>query len=103
MLGINVENDMSKFTPDLGMLFYADSTAAYMRQIGSGDTAVELKEKDLRYCDKVLRCVAADDRTVIANVVWGESHGAARRMLLRSEYVFQPLGPGIAQALGLDA
>lgn len=94
---------MSKFTPDPGTLFYADATTVHVRQIGGGDTAVAVKEKDRSYSEKVLRCVAADDRTVIADVVWGNAYGDKRRMLLRSEYAFQPLGPGIAQALGLDA
>ena len=94
---------MSKFTPDPGTLFYADCTRSHVRQLGSGDTAVAVKETDRSYAEKVLRCVAADGRTVVADVVWGMSYGEKRRMLLRSEYSFQPLGPGVAQALGLDA
>lgn len=94
---------MSKFIPDPGTLFYADATTAHVRKIGSGDTAVAVKEKDRSYCEKVLRCVAADHRVVIADVVWGAAYSDKRRMLVRSEYSFQPLGPGIAQALGLDA
>jgi hypothetical protein len=92
---------MSKFTPDTGTLFYAETTVSLTRQVGSGNTAVVTKEKDRSYCDKVLRCVAFDDRVVVADVVYG-GYGKDRRMLVRSEFLFEPLGPGIAQALGLD-
>jgi hypothetical protein len=93
---------MSKFTPDPGTLFYADTTRESVRQVGSGDTAVAVKERDRSYAEKVLRCVALDQMVVIAEVAWGQNNGNSRRMLLRSEYEFQPVGPDVAAALGLD-
>jgi hypothetical protein len=93
---------MSKFTPEPGALFYADSTTVYVREIGSGDTAVIEKEKDRSFCENVFRCVAVDNRAVIADFVWGHGFVNKRRMLVRREWQFEPIGPGVAEALGLE-
>lgn len=91
---------MSKFVPQPGMLFYADTTVAHVRHIGDGETSVAVKEKDRSYAEKVLRCIAIDARVVIAEVAWG--YGDGRRMLLRGEYEFSPVGPGVLAAIGLN-
>lgn len=94
---------MSKLTPEPGSLFYAEPSRVMTRNVGQGETAVAVREKDRSYAERVLRCVAFDDRAVIAEIVWGHSYGDAKRMLLRSEYTFEPVGPTVAAALGLSA
>ena len=99
---------MSTFVPDPGTLFYADPTLYYTRQVGSGDTAVAVREQDRSHAEKVMRCIAVDARVVIAEVAWSQcfwdkaDKDRRRTMLLRSEYRFQPLGPGVAEALGIE-
>lgn len=94
---------MSKMTPDPGTLFYAESRKTLTRQIGSGDTAVAVRDKDRSFAEVVFRCVAFDDRAVIADIVWGDRYCDTKRMLLRSEYTFHPVGPEVVAALGLSA
>lgn len=95
---------MSNFTPDPGTLFYASTTIVHVREIMNDNTAVAVRAKDRTNNSLVFRCVALDDHAVIADAVWGLGFAEkSRRMLLRSEYTFQPLGPGVAQALDLEA
>lgn len=93
------------FTPDPGTLFYASGTRAYVKHGTTGPFGDVVEKEvvlDRSYATKVLRCVAFDERAIVADVVFGDSYGPTRRMLLRGEHVFMPVGPGVAEALGLE-
>lgn len=82
---------MSTFTPDPGTLFYAESLLVF-----EGG-------RDRSFHDCVFRGVALDQRIVVADIVAGGSYSESRRMLLRQEFAFSPVGPHVAAALGLAA
>ena len=90
------------FVPTPGTLFYAESTVSYVREIGSGSTATAVRQPDRSHLGDVFRCIAVDDRAVIARIVWGSSPADTPRMLLRKDSAFHPVGPTVAAALALD-
>jgi hypothetical protein len=95
---------MSKLIPDAGMLFYAEPTW-HLNDLDLKDGILVLaksKSKDRSYSEKVMRCIASDDRSVIAEVAWGQSFGKDPRMFNISEYAFSPVGPDVVNALGLN-
>ena len=94
---------MSTFTPDPGFLFYAECTRILTREIPHGDTVVTEKYREQSSDHLVFRVVAKDDRVVVADVVFGDTYGNKRRILLRRDFKFEPVGPDVVKALGLEA
>jgi len=92
------------FTPDEGTLFYARSVRV-LDKIVKEEFGVLVTEKtvDRSYSGSILKAVAHDNRMVIADIVHGEgSHYTNKRvMLIRSDYVFEPVGPAVMDALNL--
>jgi hypothetical protein len=93
---------MSAFTPDPGTLFYV-SPRWFLGggDFFGGDVKERTRAKDRSYNDKVLRCVAFDERLVVGEIVYGSSYGDSKRVFLREEYEMFPVGPEVMQALGL--
>ena len=92
---------MSNFTPQPGMLFYADCQRVFLKESGGPFSTILFKQQDRSYSTSVMKCTAVDDRAVIAIVVHGGFGSEPPRLLLRKDYVFLPLGPGIAVSLGI--
>jgi hypothetical protein len=97
---------MSAFTPDEGTLYYVSSNVYFTRggaldAMLTGEVTTQEKVRDRSYEDRVFRCVAADARCVVGDIVHGHSFGSPRLMLLRADYDFFPVGPEVAKALGL--
>ena len=95
---------MSAWTPAVGELFYANCVRVNQQTLkdGEGNTVAMVKSTDRSYCDYVFRMVALDDRTYIADIVYGSTYGDARRMLLRKDFNPIPVGPAVAAALDLQ-
>lgn len=92
---------MSAFIPTPGTLFYARSRLVFSHASGEGETATVIKQADRSYHSAVMRCKAADDYSVVAEVVHGDTYGKGSHMLLLHEFNFHPVGPDVAAALGL--
>lgn len=92
---------MSNFTPQPGMLFYADCQRIFYRETGGPFSTVILKQKDRSYSTSIMKCLAVDDRSVTATVVYGDYGLKGPIFLLRKDFTFLPLGPGIAVSLGI--
>ena len=85
---------MSTFTPDPGTLFYADCQT----YVTEGDTRV--KARNFSTC--ILLCKAVDACNIVATVVHGGyGYGDEPWLLSRTDYVFSPVGPEVAHAVGL--
>jgi hypothetical protein len=94
---------MSKFVPDVGTLFYAECTRIYTQE-NTNDYGMPVLEKvqDRSYSDSIFRMVALDNRMVVCDQVYGGyTFVDSRRMFLRSDWQFLPVGPAVAESLGL--
>lgn len=95
---------MSKFIPDPGLLFYA-SVREKTQSVATdfGVQTVVVSTNDQSYSNRVLKCIAADNHAVIAQVVWCQYNlGIGKtKMLPLEDFIFKPLGPGVAKALKL--
>lgn len=93
------------FTPEPGALFYADNLRVGKQVVGFGDMATIVAHKDRSYSEVIFRALASDDRCVIAAYAFGGGYGSSKdskKMLLRDEYRFLPVGPDVIKALGLE-
>ncbi len=92
------------FTPDEGTLFYARSVRQ-MDKIVRKDFDVIITEKfiDRSYSDSIMKAVAHDARMVVADIIFGTGSNFTntRVMFIRSDYVFEPVGPDVIKALNL--
>jgi hypothetical protein len=94
--------DVSKFIPDIGTLFYAVSRRSLYRESGFGLTATLVKVPDRSWEDAIFRAVAADDRVLIGDIAHGCGYISNKRItLVRADYDFMPVGPDVVAALGL--
>lgn len=101
---------MSAYTPIAGQLFYAyakpQDKLIYPKAFDFGGTVTVFKHRDRSYEDDVFRAIAFDDTMVVADVLTGyfakDSVTGPRKRLLRSHYVFSPVGPDVARALSLE-
>lgn len=99
---------MSAFTPCKGDLFYI-RLKPYKRVIGDNPfggglaEARVIEQQDNSYSDEVFECVGRDDYAVIGKT----RHGAAYRgdrpvTFVQTRCIFAPVGPEVAEALGLS-
>lgn len=94
---------MNNFTPDVGVLFYAVNTTHRVVEGRSGGVDVLERVRDVGNDNKIFRCVAVDDRMIVADVVYGDCYGRTRRTLIRQDIKAVPVGPEVRAALGIEA
>lgn len=95
---------MSTFVPNPGLLFYAVCVQNDSLVVNTGSTATVVKSTDRSHSGKVFRCVALDNHVVVGAELWDGylSSKPSNKLLLRSDFRFEPLGPGVAAALGIE-
>lgn len=100
---------MSKYIPTAGQLFYAESLP-FERHVQVGNpfqmTVTAVRERDRSYDNSVFRAVAVDDWLVVAERQTDrdstrDSIVPPIQRLRRADFVFRPVGPDVAKALGL--
>lgn len=94
----------STWVPAVGELFYIKNLRMIQRTIRNegGDVISVVQQLDKSYSDNIFRMVAADDKVFVADAIYGYKFNDPRRMLLRSEFAAEPVGPDVAAALGLQ-
>ena len=98
---------MSTFIPDSDTLFYVSvrpRTSPQWRADDFGDAHVKnVLIEDRSFREDVFRCVARDSTHLVAKKVagLGSSYWEKPRLFFCSDYTFSPVGPEVAQALGI--
>ena len=93
------------FIPDPGSLFYT-AVKPRLRQVVEGSAFTETKirtvaEQDGSYQEDIFKCIARDDTHMVAERLTGY-HGGDKKYLFRIDgYIFNPVGPTVAAAMGL--
>lgn len=87
--------------PEIDVLFYAKSKRSLYSTVGGGDQAIAIKVADKSHSDTIFKAVACDAHVVIADAVYQQYGNQGRVMLLQSEFEFIPVGPFVAEALGI--
>ena len=97
---------MSKYIPEINHLFYVRvQPRQRIIDLDNGfgmPTQQIIMEQDGSYSDWVFRCVGRDDTMLVCKPVYGGWNDDAK-IFRRDGYVFEPVGPEVARALGLTS
>jgi len=97
---------MSTFIPDKGTLFYVECQFEHSMVTGSVFTEMRItKVKDRSYLGEVFLCLGSDQHAVVGRRpdMPEKSYGGAKVVFRQADYRFIPVGPDVAEAMGLAA
>lgn len=94
---------MSQYTPQAGHLFYVKFNPReriLAGDFGAADRVV--KVNDGSYRDQIFRCMAHDETHVVAIREYGGFSNGSTYLFVREDVTFNPVGPDVVKALGLN-
>lgn len=93
---------MSAFVPSKGQHFYATLKPIVSDLLGANGVVTKARFEDRSFRGDVLRCIGRDDHAIAAVRTRAQWPLDGLLMFVRSETVFEPVGPEILAALGLS-